>query len=265
MVVGTTPYQDRKEAYPLDKKTLRSIALRSFFMQAGRNSETDSSTGWTWAIAPGLKKIHTNEQDYATALGQNLEYNDPGTLFPTFVMGVSLALEAQKADPAIIRAVRTSAALAAMSLENALFNILLLPGLFSLLVSALSGTVVMAAVYAVIVFLLCVILRFSLVSYGYAKGSAAVEKLMAKEDALKHASRIAGIFMIGAIVVCTSIMPSGLSSSFTAHAYLDGAFPGLIGVVAVLLVYHLLVNKNWSLFRCALLLMVVGFIIGALL
>ena len=265
MVVGTTPYQDKKEAYPLDKKTLRSIALRSFIMQAGRNSETDSSLGWTWAIAPGLKKIHTNPEDYATSLGQNLEYNDAGTLFPTFVMGVSLALEAQKADPAIIRSVRTSAALAAKSLENALFTMLLLPGLLSLLGSFLQGTLTMVVIYVVIAILLCVVLRFALISYGYAKGSAAVEKLMSKEDDLKHAARLAGIFMIGAFVVCTSTLPTGMDTSFIAGAYLDRAFPGLIGILSVLVIYHLLVKKNWSLFRCALLLMVVGFVIGALL
>lgn len=265
MVVGTTPYQDKKEAYPLDKKTLRSIALRSFLMQAGRNSETDSSTGWTWAIAPGLKKIHTNPEDYALSLGQNLEYNDPGTLFPTFVMGVSLALEAQKADPAIIRSVRTTAALAAKSLEKVVFSLLLLPGLLSLLVSFMSTSLTMVLVYALIAVVICVILRFSLISYGYAKGSSAVEKLVTKEEDLKHASRIAGIFMLAAFVVCSGVVPAGLDTALSVHAYVDSAMPGIVSVLGVLVVYHLLVKKNWSLISCALLLLVAGFVMGALL
>lgn len=265
MVVGTTLYQDKKEAYPLDKKTLRSIALRSFVMQAGRNSETDSSLGWTWAMAPGLKKIHSNPEDYATSLGQNLEYNDPGTLFPTFVMGVCLALEAQKADPAIIRSVRTSAALAAKSLERVLFALLALPGLAAFLGSYLSTSYVMLIIYAVVVLLLSVVLRFALISYGYAKGSAAIEKLMTKEEDLKHAARIAGIFMIGAFTVWMSVVPSGLETALVVHSYLDRAIPGIIGVLAVLVVHQLLVKKNWSLIGCAVLLLVAGFVIGALL
>ena len=113
MVVGTGAYQDRNEAYPLDKKTLRTIALRSLFSGSSFNGETAHSIGWLWAIEPGLRKIHTNETDLALSMGHNLEYVNGGGFFSSLAMGITLALEQQKADLETIRSVRTAAAAAA--------------------------------------------------------------------------------------------------------------------------------------------------------
>lgn len=274
MVVGTTPYRDTKEAYPLDRKTLRSIALRSFLMQSSINSETGSSLGWTWAIAPGLKKIHTDPADLAVAMGQNLEYSEPGSLFCTFVMGVSLAAEAQKADPAVIRSLRTGASLAAHSLEKSFLTCLIMPGLLSVIVSVLSDSVLAVAVFAVLTALIGIVLRFVLISYGYAKGAACLERLMTRRDDLTHAARIGGIFMIGAMSVIMGALPAalnlsaaaapvgGLMTTFNAVLSFNYALPGIFGAAAVLLSYHLIVRKNWSLPACAVLLALAGFVIG---
>lgn len=274
MVVGTTPYRDTKEAYPLDRKTLRTIALRSFLMQSSINSETGSSMGWTWAIAPGLKKIHTDPADLALAMGQNLEFNDPGSLFSTFVMGVTLAAEAQKADPAVIRSLRTGASLAAHSLEKAFLTCLIMPGLLSVIVSVLSNSVAAVAVFAVLAALIGIALRFVLISYGYAKGASCLERLMTRREDLTHAARIGGIFMIGSMSVLMGTLPAslnlnaaaapaaGLMTTFSAVPALNFALPGILGIAAVLLSYHLIVRRNWSLPACALLLALLGFVIG---
>lgn len=275
MVVGTTPYKDKKEAFPLDKKTLHQIAMRSFFMRASINSETGTSLGWTWAIAPGLKKIHTDADDYALSLGQNLEYSDPGSWFSTFVMGVSLAAEAQKADPSIIRSVRTSAALAAKSFEKAFFTTLLIPGLLALIQSFMAQSAVMVAVFALIVLVISIVLRFTLINYGYKKASSSIEKMMHDADALAHAARIGGIFMLGAMLVLTAAIPSSIHLFANMGAAPTGVYNpvmtqyGLASVLqwtiaigASLGCYHLIVKKNWTLVRCAVLLTALGFLLG---
>lgn len=279
MVVGTTPYKDTREAYPLDRKTLRRIALRSFLMKAPINSETGSSVGWTWAISPGLKKIHTDSDDLAVSMGHNLEYSESGTLFCTFVMGVVLAAEAQKADPAVIRSLRTSASLAANSLEHAVMTCLILPGFLAAAASVFSGHPAAVLVMAAVLATAGIVLRFALISYGYARGSAALEKLMSRRDDLTHAARIAGIFMTAAMCVLVGTLPSvldfqtlaGVSSAFSGISGFSGVtalnrtLPGAVGIAAALLSHHLLVRRNWTLGKCAVLLAAAGFLLGMIL
>lgn len=279
MVVGTTPYKDTHEAYPLDRKTLRAIAFRSFLMQAPINSETGSSVGWAWAISPGLKKIHTDPDDLAVSMGHNLEYSEAGSLFCTFAMGVVLAAEAQKADPAVIRSLRISASLAARSLERSVMTWLILPGLLAAATSVFSGHPAAVLAMAALLAAAGIILRFALISYGYARGSAALEKLMTRRDDLTHAARIAGIFMTAAMCVLVSALPAALSlpglaaggsgvnsiSAFSGVTALNSVLPGAVGILAALLCHHLLVRRNWSLGKCAVLLAAAGFLLGVIL
>ncbi|MDD6230789.1 MAG: PTS system mannose/fructose/sorbose family transporter subunit IID [Lactimicrobium massiliense] len=273
MVVGTTPYTDTKEAFPLDKKTLRKIAFRSFFTHAGENAETAASTGWTWAMEPGLKKIHSNPQDLAISLGHNLEFNDPSYLFSSYVMGVVLSLEAQKADPSVIRSLRTTLALAASGLERALVYGLWLPIMLGAVYSMVSsgnawGVVIVAAVS----FILHVILRFVLINVGYKGGTVSAEKLIAKKDSWSKAARISGLFMTGAIIGFGSLLTGqiGVHGLRASNAFLQPmvlasqVVPGLIGLCAALVTYWLLTRKNWSMWKCAILLIAVGFVIGML-
>lgn len=272
MVVGTTAYRDTKEAYPLDKKTLRMIALRSIFTEAGKNAETGSSIGFTWAIAPGLKKIHTDEEDLKIALGQNLEYQDTG-IFTTLVMGIVLSLEAQKADPAVIRSVRTSLSISLKSLERSLINYVLVTLLFALLgTSMISGNVLPAVIFAGVLFLLNIVLRFALIGVGYAKGSAAAEKLIRSSDKLKHASRIAGIFMAGALIACArSFEGITIGSSLNLYAgtieftsLAVSMIPGALGLATTMMVYYLLTKKNKSILQCVLAVVVLAAVVSAL-
>ena len=268
MVVGTTPYEDTKEAYPLDKKTLRQTAFRSFFMHASQNSETGSSIGWTWAIAPALKKIHTDEKDYQTALGQNLEYNNVSHFFCTLVMGVSLSMEAQKCDPAEIRSVRTALGTGLRSLERTVVFGFVLPWVLSLLEAAAGqGSILAPVVYGLVLFVLNVILRFALINVGYKQGSRILERYSRRQEALKKACTLWGVFSIGALI---AVIPSDLfvfsaDAATQAGTLVISSLPicmGLLNLGVTLLLHHLLTRKNWSLGRCALLTVVLSAVLS---
>ena len=65
MVVGTGAYTNKNEAYPLDNRLLRKVALRSLLVRSGDNAETGESIGWCYAIKPALERIHDNPEDLA--------------------------------------------------------------------------------------------------------------------------------------------------------------------------------------------------------
>ena len=109
MAFNTTNYRDLAPAKPLDKGTLNKMVWRSCFLQASFNYERMQAAGWLYAIIPGLKKIHTNKEDLAASMEHNLEFFNTHPFLVTFVMGIVLSLEQQKADIPTIRAVRVAA------------------------------------------------------------------------------------------------------------------------------------------------------------
>jgi PTS system N-acetylgalactosamine-specific IID component len=254
MVVGTGVYKNTDEAYPLDKKTLGKVALRSLLGAGAKNAETSESIGWAWSLMPALKKIHTDEEDLSLAMGHHLEYVNAAGPFATFAMGVVLALEQQKAEPETIRSVRTALASACDGLGLSMFRYLLVP-FIAAICCALAANGNMAGVFVMILAcaLVSIACRMILINIGYAKGVRAAESFMKHAEELKHASRLAGVFMLGAITVIVASQLN-LSASFTTDAgvielnhLLAYTLPGFAGLAAVAAAYHLLAKKNRSL------------------
>ena len=103
-------YQDLTPAPQLDKKTLNKMVWLSCFLQASFNYERMQACGWLWGMLPGLQKIHTNKEDLKASMAHNLDFLNTHPFLVTFVMGIVLSLEQNKADTATIRSVRISAA-----------------------------------------------------------------------------------------------------------------------------------------------------------
>ena len=114
-------YQDLTPAPQLDKKTLNKMVWLSCFLQASFNYERMQACGWLWGMLPGLQKIHTNKEDLKASMAHNLDFLNTHPFLVTFVMGIVLSLEQNKADTATIRSVRISAAGPLGGIGDALF------------------------------------------------------------------------------------------------------------------------------------------------
>lgn len=274
MVVGITQYTNKNEAFPLDKKTLNQVALRSFMVSASKNSETGEAYGWCHALAPALKKIHENEEDLALSMGHNLEYVETGSFFSTLAMGVVLSLEAQKCDLETIRSVRTTMNVLCNSLSHALFNLMILSTIaIACIPGANNGNVASVVVFALAAMILTVVLRFVLIKVGYAQGTKIMEKLMKKKEDLAQASKIMGGFTVGGLIVLatkhigtsntlvSAVQSSSLSS--VASSVLN-AVPACIGLVCTYVFYYLLTKKNYSITKCVGIVVLIGCIMIAI-
>ena len=110
MASNATQYNNLTPAQPLDKKTLNKMVWRSLNLQGSFNYERMQAGGWLYGILPGLEKIHgDNEEDLKISMQHNLEFFNTHPFLVTFVMGIVLSLEQQKADINTIRAVRVAA------------------------------------------------------------------------------------------------------------------------------------------------------------
>ena len=81
----------------LDNKDLRSIFGRSFFSMTSINYERFMSLGFCYAMIQALKKFYPDKDEYKEALARNNEFFNCHPYAGNAVIGVTLALEEEKA------------------------------------------------------------------------------------------------------------------------------------------------------------------------
>lgn len=269
MVVGIDQYEDKTEAYPLDKKTLNKVALRSLFVEAGSNAESGESIGWCWALTPALNKIHINEHDLALSKGHNLEYVKTGSFFSTLSMGIILALESKKCDLETIRSIRTSVNALVESLSATVFEVLFM-GILGYTCATLSGNgdFTPVIIFTLVSLVLMFILRFTLVQFGYKHAIEILDKVSDNSEALKKASKVTGVMtIVGLAITLTRFMTIGdsyvlLDPSISFTSTISSVMlPGIFGLVVTYLMYHLLTKKNYTVVQCFLVIVLIGILV----
>ena len=126
--MASNVYTNLTPAANLDKKTLNKMVWRSLNLQASFNYERMQAAGWLYGILPGLLAIHGEDtDDLNTSMAHNLEFFNTHPFLVTFVMGIVLSLEQQKADVGTIRAVRVAAMGPLGGIGDAIFWFTLVP------------------------------------------------------------------------------------------------------------------------------------------
>lgn len=195
-------YKDQNPAPMLDKKTLNQMVWRSLFLQASFNYERMQAAGWLYGILPGLKKIHTNKDDLAASMSHNLEFFNTHPFLVTFVMGIILSLEQNKADIPTIRAVRVAAMGPLGGIGDALFWFTLVPITAGITANmALNGSIWAPILFLAIFNIAQFAVRFWLMHWSYKKGTEAISILTANSKEFTRAASILGVFVVGALTV----------------------------------------------------------------
>ena len=78
----------------------RAVMLRSTFLQGSWNYERMQNGGWCYAIIPAIKRLYTTKEEQAAALKRHLEFFNTQPYVASPVMGVTLALEEDRANGA---------------------------------------------------------------------------------------------------------------------------------------------------------------------
>lgn len=86
------------EKIQLSKKDRLSVAWRHQFLQGSWNYERMQNGGWCYSIIPAIKKLYKDPQDRADALKRHLEFYNTHPYVSAPVMGVTLALEEERAN-----------------------------------------------------------------------------------------------------------------------------------------------------------------------
>ena len=256
-------YQDLTPAPQLDKKTLNKMVWLSCFLQASFNYERMQACGWLWGILPGLQKIHTNKEDLKASMAHNLDFLNTHPFLVTFVMGIVLSLEQNKAETQTIRSVRISAAGPLGGIGDALFWLTLVPITAGLTANmALEGQIAGAILFLLIFNVVQFIVRFGLMYWSYGLGTKAVTLLTSNAKEFTRAASILGIFVVGGLIANyggTTVRMIVGDTQINIQGLLDGVLPKLIPLLITLGIYAL-IKKGWTPVRCIVLILVVGIV-----
>lgn len=195
------------EKIQLSKSDRQKVWWRSTFLQGSWNYERMQNLGWAYALIPAIKKLYTKKEDRVAALERHLEFFNTHPYVASPIIGVTLALEEERAngaeiDDAALQGVKIGMMGPLAGIGDPVFWFTVRPILGALGASlALSGNIIGPIIF----FLGWNIIRMAFLWYtqefGYKAGSEITKDLSGGilQDITKGAS-ILGMFILAVLV-----------------------------------------------------------------
>lgn len=191
----------------LSKHDRFQVAFRHQFLQGSWNFERMQNGGWCFSIIPAIKKLYHNKDDQIAALKRHLEFYNTHPYASAPVMGVTLALEEERANgapvgDAAIQGVKVGMMGPLAGVGDPVFWFTLRPILGALGASlALSGSIAGPLLF----FFAWNIIRWLFLWYsqefGYKVGSSIAKDLSGGMlGRVTEGASILGMFIIGSLV-----------------------------------------------------------------
>lgn len=220
-----------KERVKLSKRDRLKVAWRHQFLQGTWNYERMQNGGWCYSIIPAIKKLYKTDEERSAALKRHMEFYNTHPYVSAPVMGVTLALEEERANGAdvndqSIQGVKIGMMGPLAGVGDPIFWFTLRPILGALGASlALSGNIVGPLLF----FFVWNIIRMAFLWYtqefGYKVGNSIAQDLSGGLlRKITQGASILGMFIIGALVqrwVSISFTPVVSRVTQQEGAYID--------------------------------------------
>ena len=219
------------EKVTLTKQDRRKVWWRSQFLQGSWNYERMQNGGWVYAMIPALKKLYTTKEEQSAALKRHLEFFNTHPYVAAPVLGVTLALEEDRANGApvedqTIQGVKVGMMGPLAGVGDPVFWFTVRPILGALGASlAMTGNILGPILF----FVLWNVIRMGFLWYtqefGYKAGTKITEDVSGGllQKVTKGAS-ILGMFILGALVerwVNIKFTPTVSSVKLSKGAYIE--------------------------------------------
>jgi mannose PTS system EIID component len=191
----------------LSKKDRISVWWRSTFLQGSWNYERMQNGGWAYTMIPAIKKLYKTKEDRAAALKRHLEFFNTHPYVASPIIGVTLALEEERAngapvDDTAIQGVKVGMMGPLAGIGDPVFWFTVRPILGALGASlALTGNILGPIIFFVLWNLIRMGFTWYTQEFGYKAGSKISDDLSGGllQDITKGAS-ILGMFILGSLV-----------------------------------------------------------------
>ena len=234
----------------LSKKDRMDVCWRHQFLQGSWNYERMQNGGWCYSISPAIKKLYKTEEDRSAALKRHLEFYNTHPYVSAPVMGVTLALEEERAngmpvDDQTVQGVKVGMMGPLAGVGDPVFWFTVRPILGALGASlALSGSIVGPLLFFVVWNIVRIAFLWYTQEFGYKVGTSIAKDmsggLLGK---VTEGASILGMFIIGALVqrwVSISFTPvvSQVTQSKGAYIEWDKLPKGAAGIKEALTQYN---------------------------
>ena len=220
-----------EEKIKLSKKDRLAVAWRSTFIQGSWNYERMQNGGWAFSMIPALKKLYKTKEERSAALKRHLEFFNTHPYIASPILGVTLALEEERAngapvDDVAIQGVKVGMMGPLAGVGDPVFWFTVRPMLGALGASLAMGGNILGPI---IFFLGWNIIRWAFMWYtqefGYKAGSKITDDLSGGllQDVTKGAS-ILGMFVLAALVqrwVSIKFLPVVSTVKLDKGAYIE--------------------------------------------
>ena len=219
------------EKITLSKQDRKKVWWRHQFLQGSWNYERMQNGGWCYSIIPAIKKLYPNKEDQVAALKRHLEFYNTHPYVSSPVMGVTLALEEEKAngeavDDTAIQGVKVGMMGPLAGVGDPVFWFTVRPILGALGASlALSGNLLGPILFFVLWNVIRMAFEWYTQEFGYNVGTKIAQDmsggLLGK---ITQGASILGMFIIGSLVqrwVSISFTPVVSSVKQSEGAYID--------------------------------------------
>ena len=221
------------EKITLSKKDRMAVAWRHQFLQGSWNYERMQNGGWCYSMVPAIKKLYSNKEDQVAALKRHMEFYNTHPYVSAPVIGVTLALEEDRAngakvEDAAIQGVKVGMMGPLAGVGDPVFWFTLRPILGALGASlALGGSILGPLLFFFGWNIIRMLFLWYTQEFGYKVGTSITKDLsgglMGK---ITEGASILGMFIIGSLVqrwVSISFTPVVSKVTQPAGAYIDWA------------------------------------------
>ncbi|WP_279628247.1 PTS mannose transporter subunit IID [Paenibacillus kribbensis] len=249
------------EEKKLTKSDLNKMFFRSWFLLGSFNFERMQSIGFCVTLIPAIKRLYSKKEDQKEALKRHLEFFNTQPFISAPIMGVTAAMEEQKAngqpiDNATISGVKVGLMGPLAGVGDPIFWGTLRPVLAALGASiALSGSVIGPVLFFLLFNVIRLATKWYGLKYGYQKGTEIVSDMSGNRlQKLTESASILGLFVMGALVskwttlnvpleVSRYTRSDGVEVVTTIQMILDQLIPGLLPLLLTFLCMRLLKKK----------------------
>lgn len=191
----------------LSKKDRMAICWRSTFLQGSWNYERMQNGGWAYSMIPALKKLYTTKEDRAAALKRHLEFFNTHPYLAAPILGVTLALEEDRANGAPVDDVAINGVKVGMmgplaGVGDPVFWFTARPIIGALGASlAISGNIVGPILFFVLWNVLRIAFLWYTQEFGYRAGSKITDDLSGGLlQKVTRGAAMMGMFVLGALI-----------------------------------------------------------------
>ena len=215
----------------LSKQDRIKVWWRHQFLQGSWNYERMQNGGWCYSIIPAIKKLYTNKDDQIAALKRHMEFYNTHPYVSAPVMGVTLALEEDRAngapvDDAAIQGVKVGMMGPLAGVGDPVFWYTVRPLLGALGASlAMSGNIAGPIIFFVAWNVIRMAFMWYTQEFGYQLGTSITKDLSGGLlGKITEGASILGMFVIGSLVerwVSICFAPVVSSVPLDEGAYID--------------------------------------------